>query len=267
MKLLEYEFNEEDIITTDKYLELEDDLIGYVKTDFFYLNKLFMWRNKLHPKLSNFATKKIIITGHSDFPITDKIIEKHVHRFNKWFTINNFTQNPKIISIPLGITNNSGESELHNIYGNTKIMLLPHKEVKNFINLVYMNFNINNYPQERQLVYNMFNDKIWVTKGTQINTLEGRLHFLKELYNHKFVLCPRGNGLDTHRLWETLYMKSIPIVKYHDNFKDMKDLPILFIEEWNEITEDYLNKKYEEMINKDWNMDKIKFNYWKNLIK
>lgn len=29
---------------------------------------------------------------------------------------------------------------------------------------------------------------------------------------YKFVACPRGNGLDTHRFWETLYRGSYPVV-------------------------------------------------------
>lgn len=29
----------------------------------------------------------------------------------------------------------------------------------------------------------------------------------------KFIACPRGNGTDTHRFWETLYRGSIPVVK------------------------------------------------------
>lgn len=31
--------------------------------------------------------------------------------------------------------------------------------------------------------------------------------------NYKMILCPRGNGLDTHRLWETLYRGSVPIAE------------------------------------------------------
>lgn len=30
--------------------------------------------------------------------------------------------------------------------------------------------------------------------------------------NYQFVFCPRGNGIDTHRFWETLYRGSIPVV-------------------------------------------------------
>jgi len=29
---------------------------------------------------------------------------------------------------------------------------------------------------------------------------------------YKFVFCPRGNGIDTHRVWETIYRGSIPIL-------------------------------------------------------
>ena len=29
---------------------------------------------------------------------------------------------------------------------------------------------------------------------------------------HRFVACPEGNGIDTHRFWETLYRGSIPII-------------------------------------------------------
>jgi hypothetical protein len=30
--------------------------------------------------------------------------------------------------------------------------------------------------------------------------------------NYRFIACPRGNGIDTHRFWETLYRGSLPVV-------------------------------------------------------
>ena len=62
-----------------------------------------------------------------------------------------------------------------------------------------MNFNIKTYPIERQYVFNLFHDKSWVYIGSIENNLEGRTQFLREIKSHHFVLCPRGNGLDTHR--------------------------------------------------------------------
>lgn len=104
---------------------------------------------------------------------------------------------------------------------------------------VYMNFNISTYPIERQHVWNLFSDKPWVKIGSIENTLEGRINFLREIKSSWFVLCPRGNGLDTHRLWETLYMGSIPIVKRDIGYDDFSDLPICFIDHWKEVNPDF----------------------------
>ena len=31
--------------------------------------------------------------------------------------------------------------------------------------------------------------------------------------NYSFELCPEGNGMDTHRFYEALFLNTIPIVK------------------------------------------------------
>ncbi len=59
-----------------------------------------------------------------------------------------------------------------------------------------------------------------------------------------FVPCPRGNGLDTHRIWEAIYLGAIPVVLNSDRFAALEGWPILFIEDWNEIIE----KSREELV-------------------
>jgi hypothetical protein len=141
-------------------------------------------------------------------------------------------------------------------------MIQVMNEPKQDKNLVYMNFNISTYPQERQQVFNLFQHKEWVTKGIIENTIEGRTIFLQEIRNHTFVLCPRGNGVDTHRLWETLYMGSIPIVKKDIALKDFEDLPICFINDWSEITLEFLVEQKQQILSKSWNIQKLKISYW-----
>jgi len=248
----------EDIITSDKYLEAFP--FNYFKTDCIIYNSSMWWRNKLvnpPPKNSN-----LIISGHSDYGITDK----EVGYFNPrvWYTINK--QSDKVFGLPLGITNNTSESYLHPIYGDLDSMIEVMNESTHDKNLVYMNFNISTYPRERQQVFDLFQDKEWVTKGVIENTNKGRTRFLHEIRNHTFVLCPRGNGVDTHRLWETLYMGSIPIVKRDIALKDFEDLPICFINSWNEITLEFLEKEKERIFSKSWNLDKLKVSYWINKI-
>jgi hypothetical protein len=183
-----------------------------------------------------------------------------------WFAVNKDYDAPNLFALPLGITNDTTESSIHPIYGNTRIMWEAVQSPRNIKNIVYMNFSLETYKEERSHVFSLFADKKWVTSGTQINTLEGRRLYLYELRDHKFVLCPRGNGIDTHRLWETLYMGSIPIVRRELALREFEDLPICWIDKWEDITVDFLESKYIEISSRTWNMEKLKIKYWLNKI-
>jgi hypothetical protein len=251
-------FREEDLLTLDGILEFcKKNQICYVKTDFFYTGQ-FIWRGELHPT----ELKDVCVIGHSDYPVVKQISEK----FRKIFCINRNSNSENTFGIPLGLTNDCNDSPIHRIYGNKKVVIEVMNEKISKTNLAYINFNISNYPIERQPVWDKFSTKDWVILGSIENTIEGRKKFLREIKSSKFVFCPRGNGIDTHRLWETLYMGSFPIVRYEDAHHLFTDLPILFINDWDEISEDYLNSKYDEFINKDWNFDKLKLNFWTNFI-
>lgn len=49
---------------------------------------------------------------------------------------------------------------------------------------------------------------------------------------YQFVLCLEGNGLDTHRVWETLYLNSFPVMIKNDFSQELKNLgfPIFLID-------------------------------------
>jgi GT2 family glycosyltransferase len=250
-------FTKGDIITTDKYLYAFNDI--YYKTDILYNNSPINWRNKVHnPPRKNMD---IIITGHSDYDINDTCVDLYNPKI--WYTVNKQTIRSNVYSLPLGITNNTDESPIHSIYGDLDSMITIMNDNKyERKNLVYMNFNINTYPQERQVVYNLFCDKIWVTIGETINSLEGRTNYLRDIKKHDFILCPRGNGIDTHRLWESLYMGSIPIVKRDIAFKDFEDLPICFVDDWSDINEEFLKAEKNRIKNTTYNLEKLKIGYW-----
>ena len=251
-----------DIITTDKFLNSFREI--YYKTDVLYNNNKIIWRNSEHePPKKNM---NVIITGHSDYPITDNLVEYFNPKI--WYTVNKQTNKYNVLSLPLGITNNTNESMIHQIYGDLDCMIkVMNEKIDKCKSLVYMNFNINTYQQERQYVYNLFYNKDWVTVGNIINTLEGRTVFLRDIKSHSFVLCPRGNGVDTHRLWETLYMGSIPILKRDIAFKEFEDLPICFINDWNDVNEEFLLNERNRILNNTYNLDKLRIDYWINKIK
>jgi hypothetical protein len=79
--------------------------------------------------------------------------------------------------------------------------------------------------------------------------------YLMELKRHKFAICPEGNGIDTHRFWECLYMNVIPICKkntlteYYGKF-----FPIVLLNEWEELDVSKLkhsnvNQQFMDMAN------------------
>jgi hypothetical protein len=259
MKLNEFSFEEKDIITTDRYLFFcRDNNFCYIKTDYFYIGQ-FNWRGNLHPELIS----NRCVVGHSDYPIVDTIS----NYFDLIICINKDTDNVNTYGIPLGVCNDTNESHLHPIFGNNSDIIDISKKQIDKKNLSYLNFNISNYPNDRQLVSDLFSNKNWVLNGNINQSSTGRRKYLEEIKSSKFVFCPRGNGIDTHRIWESLYMGSIPIVKYESAHHLFTDLPILFIKDWNEISEDFLNDKYLEITNKDWKLDKLKIGYWTDFIK
>jgi len=254
----------EDVITTDRYLAAFPN--NYYKTDVFYYGQI-VWRGRLHKfnNALNFLKSNTtkIVAGHSDLPITDSIVNQYP--YSKWFCVNK--QTPKVRGLPLGITNDCNDSPIHRIYGNIPMMVEVASEPRDIQNLLYANFSLDTYPAERMPLMNYLRDKSWVTVESSISTMEGRRNYLQSIRNHTFVACPRGNGVDTHRLWETLYMGSIPIVIRDIAHSDWMDLPILWINSWEEVTEQYLLDMEKIITGRSWNMEKLKVGYWINYIK
>lgn len=132
-------------------------------------------------------------------------------------------------------------------------------------NWVYMNHNIKTNPKERQHLYDLFKDEIWVTaeNGTNGNGFD---RYMDNIYNHRFVICPRGNGIDTHRFWECLYMNSVPIVKKDINNWFYNDLPVLYVNNWEELNEELLIDMWDIYKDGKYDKKKLTFEYWKNKI-
>jgi hypothetical protein len=256
------QINKSDLITTDGYLSFcNENNITYFKTDYFY-NGQFIWRGKIHPDPDK-RLGDVCVIGHSDYPVNSNISKK----FKYVFCVNKVSDDNNTFGIPLGISNDTDESPAHRICGNKDVFIDIMETNINKKNLAYINFTLSTFISERKLVFDMFSNENWVKVGKTETTWDGNRKYLMDIKSSKFVFCPRGNGVDTHRLWESLYMGSIPIVKYESTHHLFKDLPILFVNEWNEINEDFLNKKYIEIINKKWNLDKLKISYWENMIK
>ncbi|MCL4360892.1 hypothetical protein M1446_00880 [Candidatus Dependentiae bacterium] len=244
--------------TTFNPLATQKGAIIFVQID--DLEKFF---KEYHPKIQN---PYILLThrcagAKDDDPIPGPY-RKWVDdpKIISWFSQNiDALDNSKLKHLPIGISNHwwpQGNLETFN-------KALHNNQNATHRKLLCMNFSVHTYPKERAFVYNLFKDKHFCTIKPYVNLFE----YLSNLQDHKFVLSPRGNGLDCHRTWEALLMGTIPIVKTSTLNPLFENLPVLVVDDWQIITESFLKTKYEEIKNKKYEMKKIFADYWFNEIK
>ena len=85
--------------------------------------------------------------------------------------------------------------------------------------------------------------------------------FYEDIAKSKFMICPRGCGIDTHRMWDCIMLGCIPIVKRYHGHKGFDDLPILFVDNYD-VTEELLNETYEAYSKKTFCYEKCTMEYW-----
>lgn len=224
---------------------LQDNDVIYCKTDYIY---------DLFHELENVKKDIKIITSQSDYEINENIFKKKPKCIKKWFAINVNYEHRDLIPIPLG-TGTSFPKE-HLLFDEIED---TNKEKEN---LLYINHRSETNFAERGKIYEKFRNNPWCTIDEPTLQLE---QFKEKVKRHNYVLCPRGNGFDTHRMWECLYIGTIPVVRKHITHKNLDDLPILFVENYEDINENLLLTSYETLISKK--REKLKLSWWNKYIR
>jgi hypothetical protein len=263
-----------DFITTDKYLNAQEKLgYRYVKRDNLYT--FGKWRDKIQVPiyLKQIAeNKKTLVVGHSDLPISKEDL-RYIKFFGyrKVYGVNLLNTDGFSESIPLGITNFCDDSNLHKLFGNIEHFRIAHhsSEIKGiFDDSIYINFTTSNNLSERSSLINLLKTRKNVHLENSVFTEFGRVNYLKSLRKYAMVPCPEGNGFDTHRLWETLYMGGTPIVKKCDYLPAaLKHLPVIVLSSWNKIHDSRnLEEQWHLAQSKRINFEYLTSTYWLNYI-
>ena len=90
--------------------------------------------------------------------------------------------------------------------------------------------------------------------------------YYKLIGEYKYVVSPEGNGIDTHRHYDALYAKSIPIVE--DSFEmkiKFQDLPVLWTKDYSELDKDYLESEYKKFLEREYNFNKLFKSYYSHV--
>jgi hypothetical protein len=127
--------------------------------------------------------------------------------------------------------------------------------------LVYKNFDLStNYAKRRYV------DSVTGANGIPMDSNRPFSDYVKIISESCFVIAPPGNVIDCHRIWECLKLKTIPIVEYHECFSQFTHLPILFIDNWERITPDFLRSNLSMLESVRKALPELEIDYWRNLI-
>lgn len=256
--------------------------------DLIFVRNIELFIKEIHPLIRN----PYVIITHGEYRDTCK--ERFLEYLNDETIIAWFSIHPpkyghkKYFPIPLGLKQE-------------KKYYLDKEDFSNYLKelskdipktkLLYLNFDDAQNP-ERQILKKMLNNKTFCSFR---NTPVPFADYLKEMAEYKFALSPRGWGPDCYRTWEALYVGTIPIVRRcqfdmlivrspdlsnidKPGFENQyalipassisqldtlyQELPILVVDDWEELTEEFLLEKYAEITAQRYSPKKLYMEYW-----
>lgn len=175
-----------------------------------------------------------------------------------WFTIHPCSKfHERVFALPLGVIQYK-ELCLDHESKNKLFEKLRNTEKRG---LLYMNFSDWGNPA-RKAIRQIFSAKPFCKSAVTTHFAP----YISELGKHAFVISPPGLGPDCYRVWESLLVGTIPIVQRSHIDWLYEGLPVLFIDDWEEVTESFLYKKYEEITALRYSCKKLYMEYWIDFI-
>jgi len=151
-----------------------------------------------------------------------------------WFCENKDRDDPRIVPIPIGVRQ-IFEDVIPEFQ--EKAALISEKK-----KLVCANFDPATAQERRDLVEFLASvDFVDQLPYTPFATYP----IYQSLLEYKFAFSPPGKGIDTYRCFEYLYLNIIPILKRNAISSLFDDLPVVLVDEWDEVTEEFLHRQYD----------------------
>jgi hypothetical protein len=189
-------------IDGDAFENLRISGVTYVKTD------------EVRPFLESGSASGVLVTHNSDLGIDDKLAALafgNNPNLAAWFGQNVRVRHPRLIPVPIGLERVRWFPHLRK---RDQLRELAARSPEMPSELCLANFSVSTNARERLACLDSASSFATLRAADTVcqDTPESYGSYLTEILEHKFVLCPEGNGVDTHRLWETLYLGRIPVV-------------------------------------------------------
>jgi hypothetical protein len=185
------------------------------------------------------AEPYVLFSHNSDRPI-DASLRRFFRRrrLRGWFAANAAAHHPKLHAFPRGLADARWR------HGDGAALRRVQAEQLEKTILFDASYDISTYRSEREYC----RDQTGIEPGPRRDYEP----YLRGLASSYFCIAPRGNGIDTHRLWEALYLRTVPIVTRSVVCEQHPDLPIVALDDWSEFRrEDFTPELYDRLID-DW---------------
>lgn len=135
------------------------------------------------------------------------------------YAINTTIQHPLLTTIPLGFV----DRQLPFLHGfKAGSSERPHE--------IYMNFTVGTNTPKRNECVQAFEGNPRVVRTQNLSIAE----YYMDLCRSKFVLCPEGLGIDTHRVYESLFCGATPVVLRNSLSHLYEKLPVCIVDKWTD---------------------------------
>lgn len=171
----------------------------------------------------------------------------------KVFSQNVDAYHEKLTPLPIGFANKEFA------HGQLALFNRIRKQEFQKNNLVYFNFRIENNIEKRNDCYQKISKK-----GLEFQSHIQLEDYFTSLSTYKFAICPEGNGIDTYRFWECLYLQVVPICKKNLLTKYFaQDFPVILLDDWDDLEISILDQTYDSF---SWDeLPKLDMRYYKEL--
>lgn len=175
----------------------------------------------------------VLVSSNSDRPV-DGRLARYLPRpqLEAWFAANAALEHPKLFAVPLGLGDPCEE------YGHAggDVLAAQRKRVAK-TRLFDVSFNVRTNPRERL--------HCLAETGLELDPPLPKPAYLERLASSHFCVAPNGNGIDTHRLWEALYLRTVPVVTRSVLTDQWPDLPLVVLDDWRDFrTVDFTAELY-----------------------
>ncbi len=211
-------------------------------------------------KLHYFKNEFILVSHNEDNNITTEytpIVENPLVKH--WYAQNVMMHHPKLTSIPIGVANEMWP------HGNLSKIVAACNDQGNKTKKIDFLFNFSLWTNQR--ARNACKDTL-EKKGLKFLQQLPFDYYLQFLASSRFSICPEGNGIDCHRVWESLYMGVIPIMlRSVFTEKVAEQFPCILFNTWDDFDGQYCISQYHILKEQLDNVkEKLKISYFKNMI-